>query len=111
MPCPPAHRRHPSLSALSYDDIAYATVTLTALAKATGISKSTLSRLMAGQQRRPGLELLLPNTRALRISLDDVIHDVAPQEGPSNRLLAPRPWNGMVRLPPAQGSARFRRST
>ncbi|MET8957158.1 helix-turn-helix transcriptional regulator [Streptomyces sp. NPDC004533] len=86
------------MSALSYDDIAYATVTLTALAKATGISKSTLSRLMAGQQRRPGLELLLPNTRALRISLDDVIHDVAPQEGPSNRLLAPRPWNGVTGL-------------
>ncbi|MGW4518924.1 helix-turn-helix domain-containing protein [Streptomyces sp. NPDC004393] len=71
-------------------------VTLTALAKATGISKSTLSRLEAGQ-RRPGLELLLPITQALRIALDDVIH-VAPQEGPFNRL-APQPWNGMVRLP------------
>ncbi|MDT0469647.1 helix-turn-helix domain-containing protein [Streptomyces gibsoniae] len=83
---------------------------LTALAKATGISKSTLSRLMAGQ-RRPGLELLLPLTQALRIALDEVIHHVAPQEGPSNRLLAPRPWNGMERLPLARGSARFRSSS
>ncbi|MFF3559727.1 helix-turn-helix domain-containing protein [Streptomyces sp. NPDC002574] len=74
-------------------------VTLTALAKATGISKSTLSRLEAGL-RRPGLEVLLPITQALRISLDDVIQ-VSPQEGPFNRL-KPQPWNGMVRLPLSQ---------
>ncbi|WP_377267631.1 helix-turn-helix domain-containing protein [Peterkaempfera sp. SMS 1(5)a] len=74
-------------------------VTLTALAEATGISKSTLSRLESGQ-RRPGLELLLPITQALRIGLDDVVQ-AAPQEGPFNRLM-PQPWNGMVRLPLAR---------
>jgi transcriptional regulator with XRE-family HTH domain len=41
-------------------------ITLTELAAATGISKSTLSRLEAGQ-RRPSLELLLPIAQAHRI--------------------------------------------
>ncbi|MEW1569488.1 XRE family transcriptional regulator [Streptomyces sp. NPDC093509] len=74
-------------------------VTLTALAAATGISKSTLSRLESGQ-RRPGLELLLPIVQALHISLDDVVQ-AAPQEGPFNQL-KPQPWNGMVRMPLAR---------
>jgi transcriptional regulator with XRE-family HTH domain len=74
-------------------------VTLMALAEATGISKSTLSRLESGQ-RRPSLELLLPIMQALRISLDDIIQ-AAPAEGPFNRL-TPQPWNGMVRLPLAR---------
>ena len=38
-------------------------VTLAALSEATGISKSTLSRLEGGQ-RRPSLELLLPIAQA-----------------------------------------------
>ena len=38
-------------------------VTLTELATATGISKSTLSRLESGQ-RKPSLELLLPIAQA-----------------------------------------------
>lgn len=71
-------------------------VTLTALAEATGISKSTLSRLESGQ-RRPGLELLLPIIHALRISMDDVVQ-VVPPEGAFNRL-KPHSWNGMVRMP------------
>jgi transcriptional regulator with XRE-family HTH domain len=75
-------------------------VTLTALAEATGISKSTLSRLESGQ-RRPGLELLLPIIQALRISMDDVVQ-VVPPVGNLNRL-APQPWNGMVRMPLARG--------
>ncbi|GAA3890644.1 helix-turn-helix domain-containing protein [Streptomyces sp. NPDC003631] len=70
-------------------------VTLTALAKATGISKSTLSRLESGQ-RRPSLELMLPIIQALRISLNDVVQ-VEPHEGQFNPL-APHTWNGMVRL-------------
>lgn len=41
-------------------------VTLTELAAATGISKSTLSRLESGQ-RRPSLELLLPIAQAHQI--------------------------------------------
>jgi transcriptional regulator with XRE-family HTH domain len=40
-------------------------ITLTALAEATGISKSTLSRLESGG-RRPSLELLLPIAVALQ---------------------------------------------
>jgi len=47
-------------------------VTLEDLAKATGISKSTLSRLESGQ-RKPSLELLLPVVAALAISLDDIV--------------------------------------
>lgn len=74
-------------------------VTLTALARATGISKSTLSRLESGQ-RRPSLELLLPIIQTLRISLDDVVQ-VEPHEAPLKRL-DPHPWNGMVRLPLAR---------
>ena len=46
--------------------------TLAALAAATGISVSTLSRLESGQ-RRPTLELLLPLARAHGVHLDDLI--------------------------------------
>lgn len=52
-------------------------LTLGALADLTGISPSTLSRLEAGK-RAPNLELLLPVTRALRISLDDLMMWRAP---------------------------------
>ena len=47
-------------------------VTLTELAAATGISKSTLSRLESGQ-RKPSLELLLPIAQAHGIALDDLV--------------------------------------
>jgi transcriptional regulator with XRE-family HTH domain len=47
-------------------------LTLEDLAKATGISKSTLSRLESGQ-RKPSLELLLPVVAALGVSLDDIV--------------------------------------
>ncbi|MEU4725564.1 XRE family transcriptional regulator [Nonomuraea dietziae] len=47
-------------------------LTLTVLAEATGISKSTLSRLESGQ-RRPSLELLLPIAHAMRVPLDELI--------------------------------------
>ena len=47
-------------------------LTLEDLAEATGISKSTLSRLESGQ-RKPSLELLLPVVAALAISLADVV--------------------------------------
>lgn len=47
-------------------------VTLAALAEATGISTSTLSRLEQGQ-RRVSLELLLPIALALQVPLDDLI--------------------------------------
>lgn len=47
-------------------------VTLAALARITGISTSTLSRLESGQ-RRPSLELLLPVTAALGLGLDEIV--------------------------------------
>ena len=53
-------------------------LTLTAVAKTTGISKSTLSRLENGQ-RRPTLELLLALSHAYRVPLDDLV--AAPEEG------------------------------
>jgi transcriptional regulator with XRE-family HTH domain len=53
-------------------------MTLTGVAKATGISKSTMSRLETGQ-RRPTLELLLALSHAYRLSLDHLV--AAPEEG------------------------------
>lgn len=47
-------------------------ITLAALAEATGISVSTLSRLESGQ-RRPTLELLLPLARAHGVQIDDLV--------------------------------------
>jgi transcriptional regulator with XRE-family HTH domain len=46
--------------------------TLTAVAEATGISVSTLSRLESGQ-RRPTLELLLALAGAYGVALDDLV--------------------------------------
>lgn len=45
---------------------------LAELAKATGISTSTLSRLESAQ-RKPSLELLLPITAALGVRLDEIV--------------------------------------
>ncbi|MDP9219167.1 MAG: XRE family transcriptional regulator [Actinomycetota bacterium] len=53
-------------------------LTLTGVAEATGISKSTLSRLENGQ-RRPTLELLLALSHAYRVPLDYLV--AAPEEG------------------------------
>jgi len=47
-------------------------VTLAELAKATGISTSTLSRLESGQ-RKPSLELLLPIVAALAVPFEDIV--------------------------------------
>jgi transcriptional regulator with XRE-family HTH domain len=63
-------------------------MTLTGVATATGISKSTMSRLETGQ-RRPTLELLLALSHAYRVPLDDLV--AAPEEGdPRIRLKAGR---------------------
>ncbi|MFD1936266.1 MULTISPECIES: helix-turn-helix domain-containing protein [Nonomuraea] len=56
-------------------------ISLADLARATGISTSTLSRLESAQ-RKPSLELLLPITAALGIALDEIV--AAP------RILDPR---------------------
>ncbi|UCR90197.1 helix-turn-helix domain-containing protein [Mycetocola spongiae] len=47
-------------------------LTLVELASVTGISVSTLSRLESGQ-RKPNLELLLPLSAALGVSLDRIV--------------------------------------
>ncbi|GAA2311604.1 XRE family transcriptional regulator [Nonomuraea roseoviolacea subsp. roseoviolacea] len=47
-------------------------VSLAELARATGISTSTLSRLESAQ-RKPSLELLLPITAALGIPFDEIV--------------------------------------
>jgi transcriptional regulator with XRE-family HTH domain len=54
------------------------TMTLTGVAEATGISKSTLSRLETGS-RRPTLELLLALSHAYQVPLDELV--AAPEEG------------------------------
>ena len=61
-------------------------ITLTNLAKATGISKSTLSRLENGQ-RRPTLELLLALSQAYGVPLDDLVG--APEVGDPRIRLKP----------------------
>jgi transcriptional regulator with XRE-family HTH domain len=52
--------------------------TLAELSEATGISKSTLSRLESGQ-RKPSLELLLPIAQAHQVPLDELVG--APEVG------------------------------
>ena len=71
-------------------------VTLTALAKQTGISKSTLSRLESGQ-RKPSLELLLPLAKAHRLPLDELVG--APRVGDPRIRTRPRTRNGRLVYP------------
>jgi len=71
-------------------------VTLTQLAAATGISKSTLSRLEAGQ-RKPSLELLLPIAQAHQIPLDELVG--APEVGDPRVRFTPRTRNGRTVVP------------
>ena len=71
-------------------------VTLTALSEATGISKSTLSRLETGQ-RRASLELLLPLAQAYQVPLDDLVG--APEVGDPRVRLKPHRAHGRTVLP------------
>jgi transcriptional regulator with XRE-family HTH domain len=70
--------------------------TLAALARTTGISVSTLSRLESGE-RRPTLELLLPLARAYGVTLDELVD--APPTGDPRVHLRPVTRNGMTMLP------------
>jgi transcriptional regulator with XRE-family HTH domain len=74
-------------------------VTLTELAAATGISKSTLSRLESGQ-RKPSLELLLPIAQAHRIPLEDLVG--APDVGDPRVRLRPQKRGGRIVVPLTQ---------
>jgi transcriptional regulator with XRE-family HTH domain len=72
-------------------------LTLAALSEATGISRSTLSRLESGQ-RRPSLELLLPLADAYQVPLDDMVG--APEVGdPRVRLIPGNLPNGGTFVP------------
>ena len=71
-------------------------VTLTSVAGATGISKSTLSRLETGQ-RRPSLELLLPLAHVYNVPLDDLVG--APEVGDPRIRLKPRRVKGRTVIP------------
>ncbi|TDD64303.1 helix-turn-helix domain-containing protein [Actinomadura rubrisoli] len=66
-------------------------VTLAGLSEATGISKSTLSRLEAGR-RRPSLELLLPIAQAHQVPLDELVG--APEVGDPRVRFNPRSSRG-----------------
>jgi len=72
-------------------------VTLTDLAKQTGISASTLSRLEAGL-RRPTLEQLLPLARAHGVTLDELV-DAPPTGDPRLNLRPISCGDGSVILP------------
>jgi transcriptional regulator with XRE-family HTH domain len=71
-------------------------MTLTGVAEATGISKSTMSRLETGQ-RRPTLELLLSLSHAYRVALDDLV--AAPPEGDPRLRLRPGRVKGRTVIP------------
>jgi transcriptional regulator with XRE-family HTH domain len=77
-------------------------ITLTALAVQTGISKSTLSRLESGQ-RKPSLELLLPLAEAYQVRLDELVG--APQVGDPRVQFKPRVRNGRMVFPLTQQSS------
>ncbi|MFJ1547716.1 helix-turn-helix domain-containing protein [Streptomyces sp. NPDC088246] len=71
-------------------------VTLSALAEATGISTSTLSRLESGQ-RRASLEMLLPIAQAHQLPLDELVG--APEVGDPRIHSRPRVRNGRTLIP------------
>lgn len=70
--------------------------TQAALADATGISVSTLSRLESGQ-RKPSLELLLPIAQAHQVPLDELVG--APPVGDPRVRSTPVRRHGMTILP------------
>ncbi|WP_326999927.1 XRE family transcriptional regulator [Dactylosporangium sp. NBC_01737] len=72
-------------------------ITLTDLARETGISVSTLSRLEAGL-RRPTLEQLLPLARAHGVTLDELV-DAPPTGDPRINLRAIPCGDGSAILP------------
>lgn len=73
--------------------------TLAALAEATGISVSTLSRLESGR-RKPSLELLLPIARAHQVPLDELVG--APPVGDPRVRMKPIRRDGLTMVPLTQ---------
>ncbi|WP_433451467.1 helix-turn-helix domain-containing protein [Streptomyces sp. CA-142005] len=75
----------------------YRGLTLQALAAATGLSVSTLSRLESGG-RRPTLDLLIPLARAHRVALDQLVDPPATGD-PRVHLTPLRRGQGSVLVP------------
>ena len=71
-------------------------LSLTDVAKSTGISKSTMSRLET-KQRKPTLELLLALSHTYRVPLDDLV--AAPEEGDPRLHLKPGHVKGRTVIP------------
>lgn len=71
-------------------------LSLADVAAATGISKSTMSRLETGQ-RRPTLELLLALSHIYRVPLDDLVG--APEQGDPRLRLRPNRVKGRTVIP------------
>ncbi|RJQ73809.1 helix-turn-helix domain-containing protein [Pseudonocardiaceae bacterium YIM PH 21723] len=71
-------------------------LSLTALSAATGIGKSTLSRLESGQ-RKPTLELLLPISLTYQVPLAELVG--APEVGDPRVRLAPKMMHGHPAIP------------
>jgi transcriptional regulator with XRE-family HTH domain len=71
-------------------------MSLTDVATATGISKSTMSRLETGQ-RRPTLELLLALSNTYQVRLDDLV--AAPEQGDPRLHLKPGQVKGRTVIP------------
>jgi transcriptional regulator with XRE-family HTH domain len=71
-------------------------MTLGALARSTGISVSTLSRLESGQ-RKPTLELLLPLARAYQVALDELVD--TPATGDPRVRQSPFEHEGVTMVP------------
>ena len=82
----------PRLSALRHER----SLTLSDLAAGTGVSVSTLSRLVSGE-RRPTLELLLPLAKAYGVTLDELVD--APPTGDPRVHLRPVTRGGLTMLP------------
>ena len=80
-------------------------ITLTALAAATGISKSTLSRLESGK-RKPSLELLLPVAQFHQVPLEDLVGST--EIGDPRMRLRPRSRNGRLVFPSVAAARRAR---
>lgn len=74
-------------------------MTLVELSAATGISKSTLSRLESGQ-RKPSLELLLPIAQAHGIPLDELVG--APEVADPRIRPRPQKRGGRIVVPLTQ---------
>ncbi len=71
-------------------------MTLSDVARLTGTSASTLSRLESGH-RRPSLDLLVPLARVYRVPLDDLVG--APPTGDPRVHVRPVRRHGMVYIP------------